>query len=116
MEAADKYLDLLWRLFLILEEETAEPEKNNAVAGVFQNLAAGKRYDDSGFADVDAIVAAFCEKLSIPVPSNMDDKISIHIQAVEAWANISRRKSKHEEKKTKRNTRGTGKKPRTAGD
>ena len=27
MEAADKYLDLFWRLYQILQEETAQPEK-----------------------------------------------------------------------------------------
>jgi len=116
MEAADKYLDLFWRLYQILQEETAQPEKKNAIAGVFQKYAEGERGGDIGFADVDAIVAAFCEKMCIPFPNTMDDKMSIHIQAVEAWANITRRKSKHEEKKTKRKTRGTGKKPRTAGD
>ena len=117
MEAADRYLDLLWRLCRILEEETAEPEKHNAVSGVFQKHAEGERVGDIGFADVDAIVAAFCEKMSMPFPNNMDDKMSIHIQAVEAWANITRRESKHEKKKTKRiATKGTGKKPHTAGD
>ncbi len=116
MEAADKYLDLLWRLYRILEEETAEPEKHNAVAGVFQKHAEGERAGDTGFADVDAIVAAFCEKMSIQFPNNMDDKMSIHIQAVEAWANITRRESKHEEKKTKRSAAGKGKKTRSAGD
>jgi Fe-S-cluster containining protein len=115
MDAADKYLELLWRLYLIIEKEASEPEKQNAIVSVFQNYAGGERATDTGFADVDAIVAAFCKKMSIPFPNNMDDKISIHIQAVEAWANITRRESKNEEKKTKRSA-GKGKKPRSAGD
>jgi Fe-S-cluster containining protein len=117
MDAADQYLELLWRLYLILEKAAAEPEKQNAIAGVFQNFAGGERNSDIGFADVDAVVAAFCEKMCMPVPNNIDGKMSIHIQAVEAWANITRRERKHEAKKTKRiATKGTGKKPHTAGD
>jgi Fe-S-cluster containining protein len=98
IEAADKYLELFWKLCLILENEAIEPEKQNAIFSVFQDFAHG----DIGFADVDAIVAAFCEKLSIAVPKSVDDKMLIHIQAIEAWANNVERKQKHENKKRKR--------------
>jgi Fe-S-cluster containining protein len=112
MGAADRYLDLFWRLYMILEKEAAEPETHNAIVSVFKKYAGGERNGDIGFADVDAIVAAFCEKLCIPVPKSIDDKMSIHIQAVEAWANNSGRKQEHEAKKTKRiATKGPGKKP-----
>ncbi len=102
MAAADNYLDLFWRLCRVLEEATAEPEKQHAVVGVFQKFAGGERSEDIGFADVDAIVAAFCEKLDMPLPLDIDAKMSIHIRAVEAWANITRRRSQNETKKTKR--------------
>jgi hypothetical protein len=102
MEAADRYLDLLWRLYQILEEEAADPEKQNAIVGVFQRFAGGQRNGDIGFADVDAIVAAFCEKMSIEVPQSTDDKMSIHIEAVEAWANTITRRENDETKKAKR--------------
>ena len=115
MEAADRYLDLLWRLCLILEKEAAEPEKQNAIVNVFQKFAGGERNGDIGFADVDAIVAAFCEKLCISVPKNIDDKVSIHIQAVEAWANNSERRQEYEAKKTIRiTTKGPRKKSHKA--
>jgi Fe-S-cluster containining protein len=102
MEAADRYLDLLWRLCLILEKEAAEPKKQNAIVNVFQKFAGGESNVDIGFADIDAIVAAFCEKLCISAPKSMDDKVSIHIQAVEAWANNSERRQEYEAKKTRR--------------
>jgi hypothetical protein len=99
----------------MLEEEAAEPEKQNAIVSVFQKFAGGERNGDIGFADVDAIVAAFCEKLSISVPNSTDDKMSVHIQAVEAWANNSGRRQKYETKETKRlATKGSGKKPHKA--
>lgn len=117
MEAADRYLALLERLCRILEEETAEPEAQAAVAGLFQKLAAGECYADIGFADVDAIVDAFCEKLCMPVPTRIEDKMSIHIQAVEAWADSIRRTANHEAKKTKRAAgKGPEKKAHPTGD
>jgi hypothetical protein len=100
MEAADRYLDLLWRLFLILQEEGVDPEKQNAIVSVFQRFAGRQHNGDVGFANVDAIVEAFCEKLSIEIPNNIDDKMSTHIEAVEAWANTIRRTEKDETKKT----------------
>jgi hypothetical protein len=115
MDAADKYLDLLWRLYLVLEKEATEPEKQNAIVSVLQKFAGGERNGDIGFADVDAIVAAFCEKLSISIPKSIDDKILIHIQAVEAWANNSERREEYETKKTRRiAAKGTRKKPHNA--
>jgi uncharacterized protein len=117
MEAADRYLNLFWRLYQIIEEESAEPETLTAITEVFQKLASGEQGGDIGFADMDAISAAFCDKLEIPVPDTLDRKMSIHIQALEAWANITRKKPKYEKKKSKRiATKGAGKKPHTKGD
>jgi hypothetical protein len=99
MEAADKYLDLFWKLCGVLEQEAIEPKKQKAIAGVLQNSGNGKCRVDVGFADVDAIVLAFCEKLAIPVPDNPEDKMLIHVQAVEAWANNIARRQEHETRK-----------------
>jgi Fe-S-cluster containining protein len=116
MEAADRYLELFWRLYQILEKESAEPEKLTAITEVFQKLAGGEQCSDIGFADIDAISAAYCDKLSLPVPDTLDGKMSIHIQALEAWANITRKKPKNEKRTSKRiATKGTGKKPDTKG-
>jgi hypothetical protein len=111
MKAADNYLNLLWRLYLMLEKQATKPKKQSAIVNVFQRFSGGEGNGDIGFADVDSIVAAFCEKLSIPLPDNIDEKMSIHIRAVEAWANNSRRRRKHEVKKAKTTaTKGLGKK------
>jgi uncharacterized protein len=102
MNSADNYLDLFWRLYRILEEEVFESEKENTVASVFHDYAIDQHNRDIGFADVDAIVTAFCEKLSLQVPDTIDEKISIHLQAVEAWANTTKKKeTKNAEKKAR---------------
>ena len=96
MAAADNYLALLWRLCQILEQEAGEPDKENAIIVVFQQSTDGARGGDSGFADVDAIVAAYCEKLSIAAPKSLDDRMLTHIMAVEAWAKTSAGRQNHE--------------------
>ena len=101
-EAADKYLDLFWKLCSILEKQAIEPKKQNAIAGVLQGSGSDECRVDIGFADVDAIVLAFCEKLSMVVPNSAEGKMLIHIQAVEAWANSMERRRKHETKKAKK--------------
>jgi Fe-S-cluster containining protein len=104
MAAADSYLALFWRLFQIMTAETVEPEEKNAVTMLFQECAAGHGLCDNGLADVDAIVATYCEKLDIPMPHTVDDKMLLHIQAVDAWAH-AKRGARHEETREKRNAR-----------
>ncbi|HUH65913.1 MAG TPA: YkgJ family cysteine cluster protein [Syntrophales bacterium] len=102
MDSAEKYLDLLWRLYLVLEREAAEPEKELAIADVFRRFSGGERNGDMGLADVDAIVEAFCEKTGTSFPKDADKKMLIHIRAVEAWAHNSGRRRNHEAKKRRR--------------
>lgn len=117
MEAADRYLNLFWRLYLILEKKAVEPTKQAAIVNVFQKFAIGVREGDMGFTDMDAIVAAYCKKMRRTPPKDMDEKMSIHIQAVEAWANNSRRRRKNEAKEAQPNaTKSPGKKSHKAGD
>lgn len=117
MEAADQYLGLLSRLCRILEEEAMDPEKRDAVHFVLQKSAEEDGVTDIGLADVDAIVDAFCEKLHMPVPENINGKISMHIRAVEAWAHSIRRRAAYEGKKTKRiDGKRSGKKTSAKGD
>ncbi len=35
--------------------------------------------------DVDATVAAYCAERGLPVPTDLDETVTLHIQAVEAW-------------------------------
>lgn len=103
--AAGRYLDLFWQLCLTLEEGMAEPGARDAVVGVFQGGVSGEPLADSGLADLDAIVAVYCEKIALPVPESIEEKMTLHIQAVNAWANAQRRAPDHEKIGKKRRTR-----------
>ena len=117
MEAADRYLNLFWRLYQVLERQAVEANKQDAIVNVFQKFATDDGAGDLGLIDVDAIVASYCNKAGIPFPKDINEKISIHIQAVEAWANHSRRIGKHETKKGRPiATTNSGKKPHKTGD
>jgi hypothetical protein len=99
VEAADRYLDLFWRLYQALEKQSVKVTEQDAIVNVFQNFAADNGAGSPRLTDVDAIVTSYCNKAGIPLPKDIDEKISIHIQAIKAWANHSRRTRKHEAKK-----------------
>jgi Fe-S-cluster containining protein len=94
--AAGRYLDLFWQLCQALEERMQESGAQAAVAGVFQGAAGGRSTADTGLADLDAIVAVYCEKIGLPVPESLEEKMTLHIQAVNAWAHAQRGASDHE--------------------
>ena len=89
MAAADRYLSLFWKLYEVLQKNAVEPENRIAVVNVFMGSSTGaaERYDI--LKDVDTAVAEYCKKADVPVPNDMEEKISLHIRAIEAWANNS---------------------------
>lgn len=84
MVAADKYLSLFWELYNLLNKDVIKPV----------NYIAAERYDI--IKDVDTSVAKYCKKTNIPFPENMEEKISVHIQAIQAWAYNSKKGKKNE--------------------
>jgi uncharacterized protein len=92
MEAADRYLGLFWRLYQIVQEKAEEPAERDAVIDVFQRFSEGFRAGDRILTDVDAVVAAYCDEAGLPFPDDAEQKMSIHILAVEAWAKTMRRR------------------------
>jgi uncharacterized protein len=94
MHAADRYLNLFWKLHGILLETAADPAKEEAIITVFRNfsLGAGEKGEKAvNLTDMDAAVAEFCNRSNRQVPIDVEEKMSIHIEAVEAWANNARR-------------------------
>lgn len=89
MAAADRYLSLFWKLYEVLQKNAAEPENRIAVVNVFMGSieAAAEPYDI--LKDVDTAVAEYCKKATVPFPKDMEEKISLHIRAIEAWASNS---------------------------
>lgn len=90
MEAADRYLRLFWILYDVLQKSAVEPVTHRAVVNVFTGDAidAAERYDI--MKDVDTAVSEYCKKESIPFPEDLEERISTHIQAIEAWAKHAR--------------------------
>jgi len=103
MEAADRYLSLFWKLYDVLQKDAVEPVNRNAVVNVFMgsSIAAAERYDI--LKNVDTAVAEYCKKTNMPYPKDMEEKISIHIQAIETWAYNSKggKNDEKNEKQTK---------------
>lgn len=97
MEAADKYLQLFWKLCNILQNSAADPINDNlattAHTGPYFSVAAP--YDI--LKDVDGTVADFCKKEKVALPKDIEDQISIHIRAIEVWACHSRKGGQDEE-------------------
>lgn len=91
MEAADRYLDLFLKLYLVLKEDAEEPAQHDAIVDVFQRFSRGFREGDRILTDMDTVVAAYCEAAALPLPDNMEEKMSLHILAVEAWAKTTKR-------------------------
>jgi hypothetical protein len=92
MKAADRYLALFWKLQNVLQKGSSDPETHEAIVNVFQDAPAGSKAVDCQLTDMDATVTAYCGKSKIPFPKDPEEKMLLHIQALEAWANnIGRR-------------------------
>lgn len=81
MEAADRYLSLLWRLLEIVGN-ISEPANRSAVLDTVRDFAEGVN-NRSLWADMDATVGSYCEKYSAGIPLNIEEKMSLHIKAIE---------------------------------
>jgi uncharacterized protein len=72
MRAADLYLALYWKLAALAEA----PDGGSGTASVA----------DVSWPDLDAAVGAFCRETHRPVPASIDEKMLLHIRAIETWA------------------------------
>ncbi len=84
--ASKRYLDLFWRLHQMLMKNVTEPETDQTGTAILQ--AAAERTPDGSFmTDMDAAVTQYCRKTKTPFPKGIEERMSVHIEAVEAWAN-----------------------------
>ena len=80
MRAADLYLALYWKLSSLLENSDLDDGSPRSMS--------------DSWADLDASVAQFCAERRIPVPTTLEDRMLLHIQAIETWA-LAPEKEKH---------------------
>ncbi len=86
--ANQRYAELLTRLIPLvagcitaaLECETAAGE-----ATTEDETATYSAFEIAEWFDVDTVVGQFCAKKQIPIPSDLDAQIDLHIQAIEEW-------------------------------
>jgi len=87
MQAADRYLDLLWHLLERLKDQEFAPAQSATVLAtvraVTDGAAAGQ---DISWTDMDRAVADYCRRTGIPVPLERDAQMRLHIKAVREWA------------------------------
>ena len=72
MQAADLYLALYWKLAALVDT----PDGGRGP----------ERASDVSWADLDVAVSDYCRETSRPIPATVEEKMLLHIQAIETWA------------------------------
>ena len=81
---ADRYGELYERMGRVLERLAPdEHERRRERRAEMDEMDAGSVA--SSLMDVDATVAAYCEERGLPVPSDIDALVDLHVRAVGAW-------------------------------
>lgn len=88
IEAAAKYLELFMKLYLMTYDR---PENKDALVSIIQGLSGEGESGSVILMDVDGTVDALCREAGRPFPEDVEEKIALHIQAVEAWADSMKR-------------------------
>lgn len=78
IEAADRYLALLNRLYQAWREAPEEPDAAAAQAGPEE--AGGP-----DLLDLDRAVAGYCASRGLPEPVDVEARMQVHLQAIAAW-------------------------------
>lgn len=78
MRAADLYLALYWKLTAQLETE---------------GITTGANGDRPAWADLDLAVSRYCAETRIPLPASLEERMTLHIRAIEKWAEMPARRS-----------------------
>ncbi len=72
MHAADLYLALYWKLAALVEAP--------------DNGRGPERASDVSWADLDVAVGDYCRETHRPIPAPVEEKMLLHIRAIETWA------------------------------
>lgn len=88
MEAADRYLNLLWHLVDQLRDQELKPGETAVVREAVQmnSEAGGNDRHQPAWIDLDRTVHEYCQHAGIPVPDDIDARMKLHIKAVRQWA------------------------------
>lgn len=86
MHAADRYLELLWGLLEVLENRETGSSRSEIVMRAVRAVAdTGTSGHDLSWIDMDRAVSNYCRQSGIPVPTEVEEKMAMHIRAVREW-------------------------------
>ncbi|MBI5550689.1 MAG: YkgJ family cysteine cluster protein [Desulfobacterales bacterium] len=87
MHAADLYLDLLRRLLEALQDQELEPAQSENVLETVRTVTERPEGGhDLSWIDMDRALSDYCAQSGLPVPADIEAKMTLHIKAVRAWA------------------------------
>ncbi len=87
IRATDSYLDLLWKMMTMLEEDTDDEE---AFEEPGSSSTEGQNMLENGeWIDMDAAVIRHCRRTGKNVPQDIEDKTKLHQEILQLWINQS---------------------------
>ncbi|MDH4362409.1 MAG: YkgJ family cysteine cluster protein [Nitrospirota bacterium] len=86
IEAVDRYVELVGQMSHVLLTKTIHDAKaQQHVEELIEGFVQGQDQEISVMLDMDQIVGRFCADQGVPIPSNVNEKMDLHIQVVEEW-------------------------------
>lgn len=81
-----RYVELLTRLLPLIAEHVTIRRDNEPAAEINSS-----ELEIAEWFDVDTVVENYCSKANIPVPTDLDAQVELHIRAMEEWAQSIRK-------------------------
>lgn len=86
IEAVDRYVDVVARMTAALMGAMRDDEElKYEVRGAVEQLVRGQDEDMPEWIDMDLVVARYCARQHVPIPTEVSAKMALHIQAIEEW-------------------------------
>jgi uncharacterized protein len=79
--ASDRYLALFRRMLAAL---SARPDAAEACDGATRLMRTAPAEADASMLDVDAVVARWCDERGLDIPDDVEARVALHIEAIEA--------------------------------
>lgn len=86
IEAVDRYIELVARMAAALVAKTGGAGGSQREVGdVMSQLASSDGKDIPDWLDMDLVVGRYCEQNGLIGPTQVEQKLALHIQAIVAW-------------------------------
>lgn len=87
LRAADLYLNLLWNLLEVIREQELEPSQCETILDTMHTVAERPQGGhDMSWIDMDRALADYCSLSGLTIPESLDERMKMHIKAVQTWA------------------------------